>query len=276
MSIKLAIFGLIFSAFLYPHNLAYASDDDLQIVQVQDVEWGYLNPLRGDLSPSAANLWGDRTIDSATGMLVKFNQGFSSPPHIHNVSYRGIVIDGLLHNDDPGAEESWLSAGSYWTQPAGQNHVTAANGDSNLIYLEIDEGPYLVQPSDEQFDNGEHPVNLHQSNMVWLDHEDSALIESENVSIVHLWRVNGNDRTNGVLIKLASGFSGKIRSDGNSLRSVVISGEVNLNSSNNVILSALKPGSYFASNGNFTHWLSSNSESILYLRYDGKIGIIDQ
>ena len=276
MPTKLAAFGLIVSTFFYPFHSAYASDDNLQIVMVEDVNWGYLNPLRGDMSPSAANLWGDRTIDSATGMLVKFNKGFSSPPHIHNVSYRGIVIDGLLHNDDPSAEKSWLATGSFWTQPAGQNHITAASGDSNLIYLEIDEGPYLVQPSKEQFDNGEHPINLHQLNMVWLGHDESALIDSQNASIVHLWRNHVDGLTSGVLIKLASEFAGKILSDGNSLRSVVISGEVNLNSKNNQTLAILKPGSYFASNGRSAHWLSANSESILYLRYDGKLRIIDQ
>ncbi|WP_411184826.1 hypothetical protein [Photobacterium rosenbergii] len=29
------------------------------------MEWGYLNPLRGALSPGAADLWGDRTEDTA-------------------------------------------------------------------------------------------------------------------------------------------------------------------------------------------------------------------
>ena len=29
------------------------------IYTIADVEWGYLNPARGDKSPSAADLWGD-------------------------------------------------------------------------------------------------------------------------------------------------------------------------------------------------------------------------
>lgn len=94
-----------------------------------ELNWGYLNPLRGKNSPGAANLWGDRTKDTATGMLVRFNKGFVSPPHIHNISYRGIVIEGLMHNDDPSAEKMWMLAGSFWTQPAGENHITAANGE---------------------------------------------------------------------------------------------------------------------------------------------------
>ena len=78
-----------------------------------DLDWGYLNPLRGDKSPGATDLWGDRTQNMATGMLVKFNLGFSSPPHIHNITYRGLVIDGLVHDDDPTAEAMWLPAGSF-------------------------------------------------------------------------------------------------------------------------------------------------------------------
>lgn len=69
------------------------------------------------------------------GISVRFNPGFSSPPHIHNITYRGIVIEGLLHNDDPTAESMWLPAGSFWTQPAGEDHITAANAQSNMIYL---------------------------------------------------------------------------------------------------------------------------------------------
>ena len=159
------------------HCLVTASESQLEIVLTENINWGHLNPLRGDKSPGAANLWGDRTTNTATGMLVRFNRGFSSPPHIHNISYRGIVIEGVLHNAHPDNEKSWMPTGSYWTQPAGHNHITAANGETNLIYLEIDTGPYLVKPSLEQFENGEHPINVHASNMVWLNQDESAQLD---------------------------------------------------------------------------------------------------
>lgn len=94
----------------------------------------------------------------ATGMLVKFKKGFSSPPHIHNITYRAIVIEGKLHNDDPSAEAMWMPAGSYWQQPAGE-------GQQNMAYLEINHGPYLVKPTDKAFDNGERPINIDVTNM---------------------------------------------------------------------------------------------------------------
>ncbi|WP_346992732.1 DUF4437 domain-containing protein [Alteromonas gracilis] len=49
-------------------------------------------------------------------MLVRFKEGFSSPPHIHNITYRGIVIDGEMHNSDPDAKAMWMPVNSYWTQ----------------------------------------------------------------------------------------------------------------------------------------------------------------
>ena len=81
----------------------HASNSDITILSDESIHWEALNPERGEQSPLAANLWGDRTQAGATGFLVQFKKGFSSPPHIHNVSYRGIVIQGELHNDDPQA-----------------------------------------------------------------------------------------------------------------------------------------------------------------------------
>ena len=94
-----------------------------------EIEWEQLNPARGDQSPQAGTIWGDRKGEVATGFLAKFVDGFSSPPHIHNVSYRALVLEGLVHNDDPGASEMWMPTGSFWTQPAGEPHITSAKGE---------------------------------------------------------------------------------------------------------------------------------------------------
>ena len=93
---KLTIASLLLSTCFLLVPGAQAQD---KVIAAKDVEWGYLNPARGDKSPGAADLWGERTKDTATGMLVRFNKGFESPPHIHNVTYRGVVIRGEVHND---------------------------------------------------------------------------------------------------------------------------------------------------------------------------------
>ena len=138
-----------------------------EVVPVSDVDWGPLNPARGDASPRAADLWGDRTAEGASGFLVRFRDGFSSPPHVHNVTYRAVVLAGRVHNDDPAAEELWMGPGSFWTQPAGDVHITAARGEDVVAYVEIDEGPYLVHPVDDAFAIEEQPANVPVAAIEW-------------------------------------------------------------------------------------------------------------
>lgn len=261
---------IVFSVGAYGNESS--RNDQSTVVLIDEIEWGYLNPLRGDKSPGAADLWGDRTKNVATGMLVRFRDDFSSPPHIHNITYRGVVITGLLHNDDPGAETMWLSTGSFWTQPAGQNHITAASASENLIYLEIDSGPYLVKPSHQQFDNGERPLNMHASNLVWSSAIDSNASNNSGVKLASLWE--GEDTVSGFLVKLPRGFQGKLLSNAEKMHAVVVSGAVSYSSFEKPKSLILEPGSYFSSTGDFAHSLSVSDESQLYLRLNGKFELI--
>ena len=47
------------------------------VVLRSEVKWDHLNPARGDKSPQAGTLWGDRKGTVPTGFLVKFVDGFS-------------------------------------------------------------------------------------------------------------------------------------------------------------------------------------------------------
>ncbi len=244
------------------------------LVSAKDIKWGYLNPLRGDKSPGATDLWGDRTQDIATGMLVRFNKGFSSPPHIHNISYRGIVIEGSMHNDDPTAAQMWMPKGSFWTQPAGEDHITAADGQNNLIYLEIDSGPYLVKPSVEHFDNGQSPINLHRDNMVWqkLDNIGTPI----NSEITHLWGSTKLGEIGGSLVRLPNGFNGALSSKANEFKVVVISGELSYQQVKSDNTARLSAGSYFDSSGQYQHLMSAKKGTVIYLRTDGEYQFISK
>tara|TARA_B100000446_G_C10500970_1_gene323143 strand:+ start:85 stop:888 length:804 start_codon:yes stop_codon:yes gene_type:complete len=244
--------------------------DDHSVISTEDIQWGLLNPLRGDASPRAADLWGDRTKDVATGMLVRFKRGFSSPPHIHNVSYRGVVIEGLMHNDDPHAAKMWLSSGSFWTQPAGESHITAADGENNLIYLEIDSGPYLVHPAEKAFDNGERPINVDKRNLVWLDAGDVTWLEQGQVKLAYLWGQPDGD--NGSFVQLPAGFSGAIDSDGG-LKSVVVRGKARHQWNDEPHKTLLLPSSFFASKGKGKHRISTDIETVLYINSNGRYRI---
>ena len=264
---KLTVATLLLSACFYLAPGAHAQD---KVIAAKDVEWGYLNPARGDKSPGAADLWGDRTKDTATGMLVRFNKGFESPPHIHNITYRGIVIEGEMHNDDPTAAKMWMPTGSFWTQPAGEDHTTAANDKTNLIYLEIDEGPYLVKPSKEHFDNGERPINIHADNMVWLQKSDLVNIAADGVSVAYLWGETSS--IYGTLVKLPKGFKGSITSSGSEFKAVVIKGNVEYMRESNAKATLLNAGSYIESTAPATHEVRnvSDADAIVYVRSSSK------
>ncbi|MFI4892291.1 MAG: DUF4437 domain-containing protein [Phycisphaerales bacterium JB058] len=246
----------------------------IEVVPMSEVEWGALNPARGENSPRAGGLWGDRTGDGASGFLVKFVDGFASPPHIHNITYRGVVISGLIHNDDPKAANQWLPVGSFWVQPAGEAHITAAEGRFNMAYIEIEEGPYLVLPEAEAFDNGERPINVDESNFVWLDATDITWIEGApdegGAQIAFLWGKTGAGELGGSLVKLPAGFAGRIVSRGDEFRAVVIQGKPSLGER------ALEQGSYFGSDGvrddgptEFRVTGDPETESLIYIRSEG-------
>jgi hypothetical protein len=269
MSFKKTYLALA-AALLATH--AFAAGPTSEVLAAGEVNWGFLNPQRGNLSPGAANLWGDRSKDRATGMLVRFNKGFASPPHIHNITYRGVVIAGQMHNDDPAAAKTWMPTGSFWTQPAGEDHITAANGEQNLIYLEIDSGPYLVKPSAEQFDNGERALNLHVSNLVWLGKSELHRIDAGGVETAFLWGAREPGQAGGSLVKLPANFNGHIGIDASEFRAVVIAGSVAYRSADTPQPRTLEAGSYFGSTGEFTHALSTagSAGATIYIRSNGR------
>lgn len=264
------IITIFLLSFSLVSGFTFAAQNNVKVITTDEIKWGYLNPLRGVLSPGAADLWGDRTANVATGMLVRFKKGFESPPHIHNITYRGIVIEGLLHNDDPTSQKMWMPTGSFWTQPAGENHTTAANAQKNMIYLEIESGPYLVKPANQQFDNGERPLNLHRDNIVWLNSSDLHNIEAKGVQSTYVW--GNTQEKNGSMIKLPAGFKGTITSAASEFKAVVIAGAIEYRVAGSEKAQTLQPASYVESiaesAGTTTHHVANqtNADAIVYIR----------
>lgn len=247
-----------------------------QVVPASEVKWSPLNPARGDKGPQAGALWGDRRAAGPSGFLVRFAEGFSSPPHIHNTSYRAVAISGRLHNDDPGAEPMWMPAGSFWTQPAGEAHITAADGRSNLAYVEIDQGPYLVLPVEEAEQTNERPVNVDASNVVWLDATAMGWADGMSGSrIAFLWGGFEGGTAGGSLVKLPGGFEGEIRGAGSDFRAVVMGGRLRLRGVDEA--STLDPGSYFGSDVATTYPLvcEASTDCTVYVHTDGRFHIAD-
>ncbi len=248
-----------------------------KVLLSSEIVWEKLNPARGDQSPQAGTIWGDRKGNEATGFLAKFVDGFSSPPHIHNVNYRAVVIKGLVHNDDANAPNLWMPQGSFWTQPAGQSHITSAKGEENIALVEIDQGPYLVKPIEEAFDNGERPINVDISNIVWLNHSTSHWIADNcPAEISFLWESKTDNEMKGVFVKLPTGFRGTIESNGTILHAVVIQGLLDYKLPQTKEVKKLDAGSYFGSSDKAVHTISNETktDAILYIKTNKSLKII--
>jgi len=248
------------------------AEPTIDVVKAGDVQWEHLNPARGDKSPSAGTLWGDRNGTGPTGFLLRPTDGFESPPHIHNVSYRAVVISGLIHNDDPEAADMWLPAGSFWTQPKGEVHITAARGTNTMAYVEIDAGPYLVLPTEQAFDSGERPINVDESNVVWVSAADVAWVDQSGrggPQVAYLWGTPDAGSPHGLFVKLPAGYAATMDSDGSVFRAVVIQGQVDYAGN------GLETGSYFGTREPTTHHIISDTgnDTILYIQTNGSIAI---
>lgn len=246
-----------------------------------EVKFDQLNPARGDNSPLAGTLWGDRKATGPSGFLLKTIDGFESPTHIHNATYKAVVISGVFHNDDPKAEYMWMPPGSFWTQPKGESHITSAKGNDTMALVHIEEGPYLVMPSKEAFDSHERPVNVDKGNIVWLNaanitwiNQPGKLTFASGPKVAFLWGNHDGGELNGTFIKLPAGFEGTIRSNGSIFGAVIIKGlpEYKIEADTK----KLEPGSYFESEGETVHRVSSDAkkETIIYVRSNGKYDIV--
>ncbi len=252
------------------------SNSTNKVLLSSEINWEQLNPARGDQSPQAGTIWGNRNGTEATGFLAKFADGFSSPPHIHNVSYRAVVIKGLVHNADAAAPNMWMPVASFWTQPAGQAHITSAKGLENIALVEIDHGPYLVKPIADTFDNGERPINVDASNIVWLSHEKTTWIAQKCAAeISFLWEHKNDTKMQGVFIKLPIGFKGQIESNGSVFHAVVVEGLLAYQLPQNQEIKSLDAASYFGSSENAVHSIvnTSKNDVIIYCKTNGTLKI---
>ena len=178
-------------------------------------------------------------------------------------------MNGELHNNDENAPTMWMPTGSIWTQPKGQPHITSAQGENAMAYIEIDSGPYLVKPIGESFESDERPINIHTSNVIYLGKGESTLIGKDSeAQIAYTWKKRNGE--NGYLLKLPEAFSGEIHSEGTIFYGIVVNGEVAYKMPNTLKPIYLEQGSHFTSKSQAIHKISVLSESLIYIRTNDK------
>lgn len=173
----------------------------------------------------------------------------------------------------------WMPPGSFWTQPKGEVHITAAQGRGSMAYIEIDQGPYLVLPTVRAFDSGERPVNVDVTNIVWLDASvlltngpRQPLSAGNRPAVAFLWGERSEEGLYGAFVKLPSGFDGRVVSRAPSFRAIVIKGLPRYGEDSIV----LEPGSYFASDQPSAHRVAAGAEGevVLYVRTSGPFEVV--
>ncbi len=262
----------LFQSTTFITTLLFTTLAHSQTIPVENVSWTQLNPARGSSSPQAGALWGDRTAPGSAGFLLKPVDGFSSPPHIHNTAYRGIVISGLIHNDDPQSPDRYMTTASYWTQPAGDIHITAAKGSQVLAYIEV-EDQFGVQPPQYAFTNSDVALNMDKQHLVWRPVKPATETTHYRPETAWLWGTTSDGKLNGRMIKLAPQASIRM-STIQPTRMVVIAGQLKNKASPGKVLT---PGSYLGAEQAttatpFVQPLTclSDSECLIYIRTQGE------
>jgi hypothetical protein len=117
-------------------------------------------------------------------------------------------------------------------------------------------------------------VWLNASNITWVD-QPGKLTFANGPKVAFLWGEPDGEQLNGTFIKLPAGFKGTIRSNGSIFGAVVIKGAPEYKMSE-ADTKTLEPGSYFESEGETVHMVSSaiEEETIIYVRTNGKYDIV--
>ncbi len=158
--------------------------------------------------------------------------------------------------------------------------MSAASGAINLAYIEIDAGPYLVQPSAKASDNGERLLSIEAGNLVWLDGGDVGFIpagdRSCRVETAYLWD-NAGTGERASLVRLPHGYAGQIATGAATLRAVTATDGISYASLTMQQAATLTKGSYFGSSGRASHRIgcSAKPSCVLYLRTAGAISFVD-
>jgi hypothetical protein len=68
------------------------------------------------------------------GTFVKLPAGYSTPLHRHSGGYYGVVIQGVVANEqNDDAKNRPLGPGSYWFQMGGEDHVTKCLSEVDCV-----------------------------------------------------------------------------------------------------------------------------------------------
>lgn len=140
----LALVGFIF---IGTHNVLAQKKMKKEKVlwAAEDLKW---EPLKGAPPGSGvmgAVLWGNLE-KGPFGILNKFPAGFKTPLHYHSSDLKAVIIKGAYIYVSESGEEKRLGPGSYFFEPAKDQHETRGAEDSETIFYVEGSGKFDIIP----------------------------------------------------------------------------------------------------------------------------------
>ena len=92
--------------------------------------------------PQISMVFGDMKVKAPVGFLFKVPPGFRQGPHIHTQDYYSVVLQGVVHDFAPGADEgAAIGPGGHWFQAGKAPHDNhCASTESCVIFIYSPEG----------------------------------------------------------------------------------------------------------------------------------------
>ena len=103
-----------------------------------DIQWALFNPEQPDgpqLSPIAGNM-----KEGAFTALVKLPAGHASPLHTHPASFIGVGLTGTIQNGRSAEDNSTITVGTTWTEPANEVHFTGCTEEAECTFVAYMDG----------------------------------------------------------------------------------------------------------------------------------------
>ena len=112
------------------------------VVAAADIAFAPMNPEKPE-GPNLVALTGDMKTGPWTA-LARFPAGLSTPKHSHSANYSGVVVSGVVSN---GGDETF-SAGSVWSNAAGNVHTTICAEDQDCVFFITMDGAMEMIPAE--------------------------------------------------------------------------------------------------------------------------------
>lgn len=114
----LAAASALLGAAVVARGAGSAASPDITRTPPADVKYQPLDPHdKSGKGPQIAVVFGDMQKKVPVGFLFKVPPGFRPGPHTHTLDYHSVVLEGVVHDFAPGADEGpAIGPGGFWFQ----------------------------------------------------------------------------------------------------------------------------------------------------------------